>query len=220
MTDSFPNAVPASTFKRTGSRFVQNTLPKGESSDELTDALMEQLRQDPNNQALAESCFLAVLAKATKEAIQHTRGRTYLPGLTVELVNGDLDREVALDATVKVMQGLKQGLHRNGGYVQTMVARMFNRKRETAANRARIEQEKWLPLQVDQTRAPEFDSSDFDALREQIAELPGKVRSAVTMHFLDGLPVASVATQLGVSVRTAYRLKDQGLELLRAAMGG
>lgn len=216
MADSPQSASRASRFKRNASRFLQNTLPQGDCPDEL----MEQLRHDPANQALSDACFYAVLAKATKEAIRRTSGTTHLPGLTVELANGDLVREIAMKVTIETIDALKQGLHRNGGYVATGVKIELKKCREKAANRVRIEQEKWLPSQPDSTRVSEFDSSDYDALRDQISQLPGQVRSAVTLHFLDGLRLADVADQLGVSVATAHRLKERGVTLLRAAMVG
>jgi RNA polymerase sigma factor (sigma-70 family) len=222
MADSPQNAARATRFKRVASRFIQNTLPQGDSPDDL----MEQYRQDPANTKLAEACLYAVLAKATQAAIKFTRNQSYMAGLTVELANDDLVHDLAMDVAIGndnypgIMNDLKNGLYRNGGYVMEAVKLQLKNKREKAANRARIEQEKWLPEQATQTNTSEFDSSDYDALRDQIANLPGQVRSAVTLHFLDGLPIAEVADQLGVSVRTAYRMKDQGVELLRAALVG
>lgn len=58
----------------------------------------------------------------------------------------------------------------------------------------------------------------LDHLDDCLARLPERQRAAVSMQYLAGMPVESIASELGVSRDNAYQLVSRGLAALRALL--
>lgn len=213
--------------------FTRNANAAARISDAELTTKLDQLRQNPSDHKLRQDCTTAILAKATRAATIYLNGVTSIPGLNVELNNGDLVADIATDVTfgtVNLDESVRQGILErieNGqqisaAYIEQAVITNLNKKQRDARNRARIIQERWNPDLAAQTELADgessYDTAEYDLMREHLAQLPGTVRSVLTMHFLGGQTLRQVAADLGVSLGTASNLKQQGLAMMREAM--
>jgi RNA polymerase sigma-70 factor (ECF subfamily) len=71
---------------------------------------------------------------------------------------------------------------------------------------------------VSEIEAPGPTSADSVAVRDALRSLSPRVRAAVVLHHMAGLPVAEVATALGVSPNTVKTQLKSGLAKLREAL--
>jgi len=74
------------------------------------------------------------------------------------------------------------------------------------------------PTVAELTAGPGTAPDDF-ALRDALRHLPPRVRAAIVLHHLAGLPVAEVATALGTSPNTVKTQLKLGLDRLRRELG-
>ncbi len=63
-------------------------------------------------------------------------------------------------------------------------------------------------------------AEQLERLAEALEAIPEAQRQAVTLHYLEGLPVADAAARMGKTTPAAAGLLFRGLEALRRAMGG
>ena len=57
------------------------------------------------------------------------------------------------------------------------------------------------------------------AIRRAVRELPGRFRSPVLLHFVEGLSYRDVAEALGTSLSTVSRRMEKALTILRRRLG-
>jgi len=72
---------------------------------------------------------------------------------------------------------------------------------------------------VTEISVPAESSPDSLAVRDALASLSPRVRAAVVLHHMAGLPVAEVAAALGVSPNTVKKQLKVGLARLREELG-
>lgn len=72
---------------------------------------------------------------------------------------------------------------------------------------------------VTEIAVPAASSADAVAVRDALRSLSPRVRAAVVLHHMAGLPVAEVAAALGVSSNTVKSQLKVGLARLREALG-
>jgi RNA polymerase sigma-70 factor (ECF subfamily) len=72
---------------------------------------------------------------------------------------------------------------------------------------------------VTEIAVPEPTTADSVAVRDALRSLSPRVRAAVVLHHMAGLPVAEVAAALGVSPNTVKTQLKVGLASLREALG-
>ena len=82
--------------------------------------------------------------------------------------------------------------------------------------RVRIVQLDLLPESADMR--DQTDATDRTALWQGVGELPPRTRAAIVLHYYADLPVADVATALGVSANTVKTQLKSGLQHLRGAL--
>ena len=76
-----------------------------------------------------------------------------------------------------------------------------------------------LDPMVAEVPSPPTPTTDDIVLRDALRRLPPRVRAAIVLHHLAGLPVADVASALGTSPNTVKTQLKQGLERLRKDLG-
>lgn len=195
------------------SGLISSTVATSTAIHEDANELMLELSQNPTDSELQEICFLIILARATKVANTFASRVSYASGLMVELSNGDLVHDIAMDATIKVIDQLQLGNVCNTGFVATAANNLMADALKVARNRAGIEEK--LVLQEDSLTE---DAPVLDDLIGPLSNLPEKLHEVLQLTFFEGLSLRETATRLGCSLSTVFRLKQEGLAEMRLVL--
>jgi DNA-directed RNA polymerase specialized sigma24 family protein len=195
------------------SSLISATVASSTAINEDANELMEEFRLNPTDPELYEICFLLILARAAKAASQYANRIAYASGLMVELANGDLVHDIAMDTTCKVMDALQLGQACTTGLIATTANNLMTNALNGARARAGITEALVLKEEALAEDAPVLDD-----VAGPLSQLPEKLREILTLTFFDGLTLKEAADRLGCSLSKAFRLKQEGLEEMRLAL--
>ena len=87
-----------------------------------------------------------------------------------------------------------------------------------ASNRATRERGPAADLDGEERAAPEHARDDADLVRAALARVPSRYRTALVLHYVEGLSVAELAALLGCRPGTVQSRLARGRERLRAVL--